>query len=1221
MRNHTAFVGFALRTAFLISASLSTFGQGNFYGKTDRQLRYHPDGTDFVVENGKEFFNRPLYGGNTAFRVDAGDKPDFSLYLPGRGGNLRFGIRTAKGSKWLKDADKVTTRYRPGSMVYEIRDSLLGSGVLELTVLATYETEGLLIKAELRNAKGVELVWAFGGASGERGRRDGDIGTEKVPISEFFQLKPEFCKDNRFTIQANNFMLDGKTLKILGTMPPASKLSVGDAANWEHVDNLIASSGKATETPLLLGQISLSGSKSSYFSFLKGNAAVVSTSKTLNESQQTNDVSEKVSSVAERYEDLSANFEKAENYRKSIAGQVVVDTPDPYINAAAASLGVAGDSVWDDQQSGFMHGAVAWRTKLLGWRGPYLGDDLGWHDRMRRHLDSWASKQNTSPIKEGLFTQDATVNFARNEPELHSNGDISNSHYDMNIVYVDALIRHLLWTGDVEFAKKMFPVIKRHLAWEQRLFRREFGPDKLPLYEAYVCIWASDDLQYSGGGVTHASAYNYYHNKMAARIARLIGEDASEYDRESDLILRGMRQNLWLGDRGWYAENKDLLGKQLVHPNAALWTFYHTIDSEAATPIEAWQMSRFVDTQIAHIPVRGAGVPAGGYYTLPTTSWMPYAWSTNNVVMAEAMHTSLGFWQAGRDDEAFKLFKGSILDSMYLGICPGNAGMATAFDMARGESQRDFADGIAMSSRALIEGLFGVKPDALADELNLRPGFPAEWDRASLHHPDIDISFRRTGLRDTYTISSRFPKAMRLRLNVAAFRDRITEVSVNGKKADWRVVDGSVGVPRVEIIAPAASGKYEVVIVWKGDKPETAESETVVAKDGLLEVKTASAKLLEISDPQNIISQNIASGVGGHRTIFAKVSQGDMTWWKPIAIDIRPTVEILPSEKQDAGSLAFTVRNNTTSPIHKTAEIMVGTRSEKIQLNIPPMGDSAVLSVSADGVLPGANKISVKLDDGYMATGVVANWKLVKPVAKTLEPVDLDRYFNDKVTNIFKHYYLSPRSSFVSLAMPKQGIGSWAHWDEQFEVDDTGLRKLAGQNEGRIGLPSGVLFQTPPNPGQKNIAFTSQWDNFPKEITIPLNGTASHVYLLMAGSSNQMQSRMDNGEVIVTYADGSSERLALNNPVNWWPIDQDYFIDDYAFRRPDPLPVRIDLKTGRVRVLDMATFKGKGSKVPGGAATVLDLPLDRTREIKSLKVCALTNEVIIGLMSATLVRN
>ena len=64
----------------------------NLESNIERPLRYRPDGADFVIENGAEFFNRPLYGGNTAFRVDGGDKPEFVLYLPGRGGNLRFAI-------------------------------------------------------------------------------------------------------------------------------------------------------------------------------------------------------------------------------------------------------------------------------------------------------------------------------------------------------------------------------------------------------------------------------------------------------------------------------------------------------------------------------------------------------------------------------------------------------------------------------------------------------------------------------------------------------------------------------------------------------------------------------------------------------------------------------------------------------------------------------------------------------------------------------------------------------------------------------------------------------------------------------------------------------------------------------------------------------------------------------------------------------------------------
>ena len=94
----------------------------------DRPLRYFPEGRDFVITNGGEFFNRPLYSANAPFRVDAGDQPEFSLYLPGRGGNLRFGLSTPAGAKWLHECETVIARYCPGAMLYEIRDRTLGAG-------------------------------------------------------------------------------------------------------------------------------------------------------------------------------------------------------------------------------------------------------------------------------------------------------------------------------------------------------------------------------------------------------------------------------------------------------------------------------------------------------------------------------------------------------------------------------------------------------------------------------------------------------------------------------------------------------------------------------------------------------------------------------------------------------------------------------------------------------------------------------------------------------------------------------------------------------------------------------------------------------------------------------------------------------------------------------------------------------------------------------------
>jgi hypothetical protein len=1042
-------------------------GRGNFTDQVARPLRYYPDGRDFVITNGAEFFNRPLYCANSGFRVDGGDKPEFSLYLPGRGGNLRFGLKTSGGVKWLNDARQIVARYRPGSLLYQARDPLLGGGELELTALPLAAAKGLIVRAQTGGA-GVDLVWAYGGVSGARGARDGDIGCERLPVAEFFQMQPEQCRDNSFSVASNTFTLRHRKTIIAGVMPSGSKLSVADATAWNSPEALLASAGAAAALPAVLGQVALPPGRPVYLALR----------------QLSSDGPEDTDGAMSRESGLPVLFAAAEEHRRAIAERVVVETPDPFINAAAAALNIAADAVWDAKQQSFMHGAVAWRTRLLGWRGPYAGDELGWHERTAAHFAGFARQQNTNPIPETIPAADEKFNLARCEAALHSNGDMSRNHYDMNLLAVDAFFRHLLWTGDTNYARQMWPVIERHLAWERRLFRRPFGPDKLPLYEAYAAIWASDNLNYNGGGAAHASACNYFANKMAARVAAMLGDNPGVYQDEADLILRAMNRYLWLPEEGNFAEWKDWLGLQLAHPNSGLWTFYHTMDSAVPAPLQAWQMSRWIDSHIAPIPIRGPGVPEENLFTLPETGWMPYQWSLNNVVMAEAAHTSLGFWQANRPDDAFRLFKGELLDSMFLGLCPGNLGAMTSHDMARREAQRDFADAIGANARALVEGLFGVRPDALAGELTIAPGFPGGWRFAAMRHPDFLVEFRRDDLTETYLVQPKFPRPMRLVLRMRALR-AAAEITVNGNPVNWKWVEDCFGVRRVEIESPAAD-RFEVVARWHGEVP-----------------------------PQKIA----------------------------------PEPAPAPPEKIQA-----------------------------------------------------------------------RDWNAKIAAAQRLETVNLAPFFNDRVTRIFRNQYRSPRSPFASLAAPKQGLGGWCEPNASFDVDDSGLRAAAAKHGGKIVLPDGIPFATPGGAGANNVLFTSQWDNYPRAASAPLAGKASRAFLLMAGSTGPMQSQFDNGEIVVTYADDSTQKMPLRNPSNWWPIDQDYLTDDYAFRRDGPIPPRVDLRTGLVRILDSNDFKGKGGKVPGGAATVLEMPLDAAKELKSLTVRALANEVVLGLMAVTLER-
>jgi Domain of unknown function (DUF4450) len=161
---------------FVFNTNAQTSDTTRYWHGIERTVRYQPDGTDFVITNGNRRFTRALYGTNTAFRVEAGDLPEFALYMPGMGGNCKFGLIVGDSSKWLIQAKKITARYRPGSMIYDIEDNLFGKGSLHIEVLALADAEGMIIKASFQNVPAaVQLVWAYGGASGKKFSRDGDF--------------------------------------------------------------------------------------------------------------------------------------------------------------------------------------------------------------------------------------------------------------------------------------------------------------------------------------------------------------------------------------------------------------------------------------------------------------------------------------------------------------------------------------------------------------------------------------------------------------------------------------------------------------------------------------------------------------------------------------------------------------------------------------------------------------------------------------------------------------------------------------------------------------------------------------------------------------------------------------------------------------------------------------------------------------------------------------
>ena len=1150
--------------------------------KLPRSRRYQPDGTDFVISNGERRFNRPLYGSNTAFFVHSGDLPEFLLSLPGKGGTLRLGLATPTAAKWLPEADHVLARYRGGAMRYEIRDALLDGGRIELDVVPMGEAEGAVLRVQTSDdAPSLGLVWAFGGASGFNQLNLDTCGY--CPESACL-LRPEDCTDNRFTLTESGFELLApchQSRPVAGTAPPGSALKIADAVHLDSPRDLLAS--EAGERPILAGRRTIEPGKPLFVAL-----------------QWLRPGEEALAPDA-----LPAAFEAAELHRQQVVGRVRVHAPEPLLEAAAAAICSAGDGLWDPPT--YSHGGVRWHSPYLGWRGAYIANDFGWHDRARTHFRAFAQVQVKEPAtaephadpERDLARQAAdSVLYSRGYIPVHPTKD-DRGPYDMQQVYIDQLMWHFLWTGDLEFAREMWPVIVDHLDWE----RRCFDPDGDGLYENFANTLISDAHHYSGGACTQASAYNYRAFRMAARLARLIGEEAAPFDREADKIKAATGRVLWMPQDGWYAEYRDLLGLERLHASAELPSVYHPIDSDLPDAFQAWQMLRYVDTQIEHVPIEGDAV------TIWTSNWVPWIWSVRDILGSEAAHTALANWQVGRRKEAWQLYRGALLDAMLYSSVPG-ACQGTSIHSGRNAGvASDFSCSVGMFGRTLVEGLFGITPDALAGELLIRPGLPEEWDSASIDTPDVGYTYAYKDGVESFDVRSRFGRPMRLRLQAPARAVDVAEVTVGGQKAEWKCIP-RVGEPVIEIVA-AKANDAEVRIRWQGDKPATARCPAVIGAGETFTIDVGPARLEEIKDPQGALKDVVqetaslratAAGRLGHRTIFAHVRQGQLRWWLPVTFEIRPPLEICDATVDwTEGQVGFTLRNHTDQAVSGQAPAACGTTRQTLPLQLAARSQVS-LRLPASNLVPGTNPIVLDLGDGRAVRGAVVDWH--PPDAKqqsAFECLDLKPWFNDRVTQIFKNEYRTPRSPYCSLQMPLYGFGDWCYGGRRPapNIDDSLLRKAAG-TKGRFTCPQGVPLATP-GPGEEpNVVFTSQWDNYPNEATIALAGRASHAWFLVAGSTHPMHSQFDNGEILVAYDDGGAERLPLHNPTTWWPIDRDYQLEIDGFCVPGPHPPRIDLGAGR--------------------ATLLDVPLDIDRPMKSLTIRCLANEVVVGLMSVTLLR-
>lgn len=867
--------------------------------------RYQPVENGYRIVGSMELFNRALYGGHEQdglperYFTLAGDQPlilgaitDWRKHpacLHAKCGTLMLGMAMDhevgypvvggatedRFSQWFHKSRGTVTTFRNGWMEYDVRPYFQCAATVraEIEVLPLQAEAGYVCHLRVRTDQQVHLVIGFGGLTDFLARFE-------FPSVRARYFSAENCKGDRVTPGQNRAWVEGpdsgaiKSRMLIGTSFPV-EVSRGDPAKALVFPGKFLQRGDyAGDAPMVRMHCAVGPGRP-----LDGRIIVLRNSD---------------EAVLDRLLGEPNQVAKLKQAIRSKQAAIEIDTPDPLLNLTIPPNVLAMDACWHGRT--FHHGAIGWHAPYMGWRHWYGPTVIGWHDRVAKAIRTHAATQvmpaDLDPSKERVVQSGGPYSRLENSygyiPGILGQDRI---FYNMQEVYVDHFLHHLEWTGDLELAREVFPVIARVLDWEARILDAESDG----LYQNWLNTWISDAHSYNGGNCTQASAYNYRANRKMARIAELLGEDPKPFARRGERTYQAAHETLWLPERGVMAEYVDTIGNKLVHPSPELASIYHSIEAELVDPFQAYQMLRFTETDL-----RNERTAVSDGRLVWSSNWYPQVYSCCGLYTAENLHLAWAYFRCGMAAQAYEILKG-VVDAHFLCDSPGSVGHCmTGSGYSSGAI--DFSENPSLVLRTVVEGLFGVRFELLDEKITIAPNLPAEWARARLKIPDITLDYRRQADRETWTINCAVPARRTIRL--AMRRTEVEQVTLDGTPCDYRI-EPRLGRSDV-VVETDRVGKLVLVVDHAGaplpqaEGPGTAspgDTLTVTVQDGvILDAKTPSGFLNSLQAADHSLTGH-AKNLPGWHTLFLRVRRGQWEGWIPWDVRVGAKLPPLPAEQ------------------------------------------------------------------------------------------------------------------------------------------------------------------------------------------------------------------------------------------------------------------------------------------------------------------------------------
>jgi hypothetical protein len=1098
-----------IATAIFISVGLSTA----FAGRQERvdldTLKtpvYNIEGDAFVGQNGDRYWNRPLYCNNIHAVVLAGDKPVVQLASDNALlGTMMFALVRNGHGTWLQDAGNLTSQYRPDRMDWIVTDPSWGGTTITLEAVPAAKGPGMAVGLSIAKAQpGDQIVWVSGAAKEAKralwnfDMTSGDSGAQKLMTRGF---SPEDCAGDHVAVSGSGWTLQGggSSPVAIGECGPEGKIAVSDAGGWKQPESLMNTGGGSS--PVAAGEAVVTG-KAMYWALLGPGA-------------ETDGAPQQV-------------FADGLARTKSFETVVHVESPDPWLTAAVGASVAANDGVF--RNGIYTHAGMRWSSPLLGWRTLFGATAYGAHQNVKTDASIFIAKQIKTSDKNSP-QPDPAAEMASQGPNsrMFGKGRVDYDqphHYDMQTQFFDQVEHAWNWTGDAELEALLRPALELQCEYIQQCF----DPEMTGIYESYANTWPTDDQFYNGGGTSEETAYAYHAEVTAMRLDQRAGDaqDAATHRANAQRIHDAFFKLLWIPAEGHPGAYREQYGLKRLHENPWLYAIFCPIDAGLLTQEQAAESLQFTETGLERVQM-----PYGGEECWPS-NWVPSIWSVREMWAGDDYQLALAYFQTGLGDDGWKVLRGMFPETAMFGNVPG--------DMGHAAGGTDFNDCNSMFGRAVVEGLFGFRPDYADGQVLIAPQLPSTWDHASIRTPDFSLKYQRTGPQITESVSVAHKAA--LEVDVPVTTHKIVSVTVNHQPAQWTAAPGfGQSVVRVKIPATAtASGDIDIAVTCQ-DALAFAPSAHLAGNTGdKLNLPAGDGTIEKIDDPEGVLTGIAKSGDGasatagltanaGDHSVFVETKTGDLEQWRIFKIHVT-------DQQTDAAAAA-----------KRNVAIATGA-----QFNEVPIGS----------------------------------------------------VLNGDIRTIYKQQYLSPRPATTSLRLTTDGYNTWQMiLQKNHTPPEIGLDNIAKLNDGRGGIraTNGVPFvwATTGN----NIAFTSGWDNFPKQVDVPVNTAGKAVWFLVCGTTNPMEVRIANAELRMTYADGSVERLPLVPPLNFWTlcpidgVDYDYHRDGFALPKQPPMTMQL----------------GKNCR-----AIVLGWNLRPGAQLKSVSLACESNQVTIGLMGVTVMQ-